>query len=118
MNDSFIFIMQKSEIAYNEKNRASAAVLNAEDRRTKARLMDEVPKLRKLTLKKVKGLSSEESIRNDMVLALPERIQAIPDGITGAAANQAAGVGLSPSSQNIKFDSSGDKPDKDMVPFE
>ncbi|XP_028807979.1 syntaxin-71-like [Neltuma alba] len=103
--------LNKSEIASNEKNRASAAALNAEVRRTKARLMDEVPKLRKLAQKKVKGLTSEDmAIRNDMVLALPERIQAIPDGITGAA-NQAAG-GVSPSSHpNIMFDSSGYKDD-------
>ncbi|XP_054813556.1 syntaxin-71-like [Prosopis cineraria] len=98
--------LNKSEIASNEKNRAAAAALNAEVRRTKAGLMEEVPKLRKLAQKKVKGLTSEEmAIRNDMVLALPERIQAIPDGIA-AAANQAGG-GVSPSShQNIKFDSS------------
>lgn len=36
-----------------ENNRATAAALNAEVRRTKARLMDEVPKLRKLAQKKV-----------------------------------------------------------------
>lgn len=40
-------------MASTENNRASAAALNAEVRRTKARLMDEVPKLRKLALKKV-----------------------------------------------------------------
>ncbi|KAI9076191.1 hypothetical protein K1719_041889 [Acacia pycnantha] len=99
--------LHKSEIAFNETNRASAAALNAEVRRTKARLMDEVPNLRKLAQKKVKGLSSEEmAIRNDMVMALPERIQAIPDGITGAA-NQTAGERFSLSShQNIRFDSS------------
>lgn len=45
--------MQKSEMASTEKNRASAAAMNAEVRRTKARLMDEIPKLRKLALKKV-----------------------------------------------------------------
>jgi hypothetical protein len=40
-------------MASTEKSRASAAAMNAEVRRTKARLMDEVPKLRKLALKKV-----------------------------------------------------------------
>jgi hypothetical protein len=40
-------------MASTEKNRASAAAMNAEVRRTKARLMDEIPKLRKLALKKV-----------------------------------------------------------------
>ena len=45
--------MQKSEIASMETNRASAVAMNAEVRRTKARLMNEVPKLRKLAMKKV-----------------------------------------------------------------
>lgn len=45
--------MQKSELASKESNRATAAALNAEVRRTKARLMDEIPKLRKLAQKKV-----------------------------------------------------------------
>ncbi|GAB2227316.1 hypothetical protein Droror1_Dr00009132 [Drosera rotundifolia] len=36
---------QKAEVAKDEKNRAAAVVLNAEIRRTKARLMEEVPKL-------------------------------------------------------------------------
>ena len=43
-------------MASTEKNRASAAALNAEVRRSKARLMEEVPKLRKLAQKKVKLL--------------------------------------------------------------
>ncbi|KAK7825949.1 syntaxin-71 [Quercus suber] len=42
----------KSEIASMETNRASAVAMNAEVRRTKARLMNEVPKLRKLAVKK------------------------------------------------------------------
>lgn len=45
--------MQKSEIASMETNRASAVAMNAEVRRTKARLMNEIPKLRKLAMKKV-----------------------------------------------------------------
>lgn len=45
--------MQKSQVALTEQNRAVAAALNAEVRRTKGRLMDEVPKLRKLVNKKV-----------------------------------------------------------------
>ncbi|KAF7805562.1 syntaxin-71-like [Senna tora] len=97
--------LSKAEIAAHEQNRASAAALNAEVRRTKGRLMDEVPKLRKLAQKKVKGLTNEEmAIRSDLVLALPERIQAIPDGIA-AAANQAGGGAGPTSHQNIKFDS-------------
>ncbi|KAK6163295.1 hypothetical protein DH2020_000159 [Rehmannia glutinosa] len=71
----------KSEVAAVETNRATVVALNAEVRRMKARLMEEVPKLQKLAQKKVKHLSKEElEARNDLVLALPERIEAIPDG--------------------------------------
>ncbi|KAF5940718.1 hypothetical protein HYC85_021885 [Camellia sinensis] len=45
--------LQKAEAASNEKSRASAVVINAEIRRTKARLLDEVPKLERLAIKKV-----------------------------------------------------------------
>lgn len=45
--------MQKSEAASKETNRAVAAAWNAEVRRAKGRLMDEVPKLTKLANKKV-----------------------------------------------------------------
>ncbi|KAJ1409187.1 Target SNARE coiled-coil-like proteiny domain [Sesbania bispinosa] len=99
--------LNKSELASTEKNRAVAAALNAEVRRTKGRLMDEVPKLRKLVNKKVKGLTNEDiAIRHDLVLALPERIQAIPDGITGAS-NHTGGWAATSSNPQIKFDSSG-----------
>ncbi|KAB1226449.1 Syntaxin-71 [Morella rubra] len=98
--------LRKSEMASTEKNRASAAAMNAEVRRTKARLMDEIPKLRKLALKKVKGLSKEELIiRDDLLVVLPERIQAIPDGIT-TSNKQTGGWAASASNKNIKFDSS------------
>ncbi|KAL5981415.1 Syntaxin-71 [Asimina triloba] len=79
-------VLQKSEVAATEKNRASAVAMNAEIRRIKARLLEEVPKLQRLAVKKVKGLSKEElATRSDLVLALPERIQAIPDGSSTAA---------------------------------
>ncbi|KAG5114691.1 hypothetical protein JHK82_037960 [Glycine max] len=98
--------LNKSEVASTEKNRASAAALNAEVRRTKGRLMDELPKLRKLMHKKVKGLTKEDmAVRQDLVLALPERIKAIPDGISGAAV-QTAGWTATSSQPHIKFDSS------------
>lgn len=45
--------MQKAEIASKEKSRASAVTLNVEIRRIKARLLEEVPKLQRLALKKV-----------------------------------------------------------------
>ncbi|KAL2520300.1 t-SNARE coiled-coil-like proteiny domain-containing protein [Forsythia ovata] len=56
-------------------------------------------------IKKVKGLSAEELVaRNDLVLALLDRIQAIPDG--GAAApKQSGGWGSSAPRTEIKFDS-------------
>ncbi|KAF9593014.1 hypothetical protein IFM89_019741 [Coptis chinensis] len=49
--------LQKSDAAASEKNRAAAVALNAEIRRTKARLLEEVPKLDRLTLKKDEGLA-------------------------------------------------------------
>lgn len=53
----------------------------------------------------VKGLSPEEAaLRGDMVLALPDRIQSIPDGGGGGAADQNGGGNVRP---GIKFDSSG-----------
>ncbi|EXB98552.1 hypothetical protein L484_014394 [Morus notabilis] len=97
----------KADVASTEKNRASAVALNAEVRRSKARLMEEVTKLGKLAQKKVKGLSKEDlETHNDLVLALPERIQAIPDG-TMSSAKQTGGWASSPSNKNIKFDTSG-----------
>lgn len=99
--------LQKAETASTEKNRASAVALNAEIRRTKARLLEEVPKLQRLAVKKVKGLSTEElTVRNDLALALPDRIQAIPDG-TAAAPKQSGGWRASASRTEIKFDSDG-----------
>nr|GEW82685.1 syntaxin/epimorphin, conserved site-containing protein [Tanacetum cinerariifolium] len=101
--------LQKAETAKNEKNRASVVAINAEIRRTKAKLIEEVPKLQRLAMKKVKGLAPEEfAARNDLVQALPDRIQAIPDG--GAAAPKPAGGGWAASASrtnNIKFDSDG-----------
>ncbi|XP_065857505.1 syntaxin-71 [Euphorbia lathyris] len=100
-------VLQKAELASREKNKASAVALNAEIRRTKARLQEEVPKLQKLAVKKVKGLSTEElTVRNDLVLALPNRIQAIPDG-TAAAPKSNNGWGTSGPRAEIKFDSDG-----------
>ncbi|KAL7174311.1 hypothetical protein ACSBR2_033551 [Camellia fascicularis] len=52
--------LQKLESVPTEKNRATAVAINAEIRRTKARLIQELPKLQRLALKKVKGLSKEE----------------------------------------------------------
>ncbi|KAA8516535.1 hypothetical protein F0562_016959 [Nyssa sinensis] len=99
--------LQKAEAASKEKNRASVVAINAEIRRTKARLLEEVPKLQRLAVKKVKGLSIEElTARNDLALALPDRIQAIPDG-TASAPKQTGGWAASASRTEIKFDSDG-----------
>ncbi|GMI97350.1 syntaxin of plants 72 [Hibiscus trionum] len=98
--------LEKAEKVYTEKNRAAAVALNAEVRRTKARLMEEVPKLQKLAKKKVKGLSKEEQeTRFELVLAIIESIKAIPDGSTPGV-HQTGGRGTSSSDKNIKFDSS------------
>ncbi|KAL1541292.1 Syntaxin-71, variant 4 [Salvia divinorum] len=101
--------LQKAETAANEKSRASAVAINAELRRTKARLLEEVPKLQRLAVKKVKGLSTEElTARNDLVHVLPDRIQAIPDG-SAAPPKSSGGWGTSASAPRteIKFDSDG-----------
>ncbi|KAE8730246.1 hypothetical protein F3Y22_tig00003041pilonHSYRG01200 [Hibiscus syriacus] len=75
----------KAEKAYLENNRATAVELNAE----------------------VKRLSKEElEARFELVLVIIERIKAIPDGSTPAAANQIGGWRTSSSNKNIKFDSS------------
>ncbi|XP_022140629.1 syntaxin-71-like [Momordica charantia] len=54
------------------------------------------------------GIFKEElAVRGDLVLALEERIKAIPDGATSAG-KQSGGWASSSSSKNIKFDSSSD----------
>ena len=53
----------------------------------------------------VKGLSTEDlTTRNDLVLALPDRIQAIPDGTTSSSKKN-GGWNSSTSRAEIKFDS-------------
>lgn len=101
--------LQKLESVPAEKNRATAVAINAEIRRTKARLIQELPKLQRLALKKVKGLSKEElEARTDLVSALKERIEAIPDGSTNGA-KQTGGWAASASSTGIKFDTTSDR---------
>lgn len=100
--------LQKVENAGTEKSRASVVAINAEIRRTKARLLEEVPKLQRLAVKKVKGLSGEElAARNDLVLALPDRINAIPDGSSAPPKQSRGWGGTSGSRAEIKFDSDG-----------
>ncbi|XP_021906332.1 syntaxin-71-like [Carica papaya] len=100
--------LQKSEAAATEKSRATAVAMNAEIRRTKARFLEELPKLQRLVFKKVKGLSKEEQeARNDLVSALKDRIEAIPDGST-TAAKQTGGWAPSTSGTGIKIDRNSD----------
>ena len=96
----------KFEAASAERNRAAAVAMNAEVRRTKARVKQEFPKLQKLAGKKVKGISKEErETRKELVFVLADRIEAIPDGTTTAAKSN-GGWETSASRKNIKFDSS------------
>ncbi|KAL2892135.1 Syntaxin-71 [Bienertia sinuspersici] len=98
-------IVEKSDAASSEKNRASAVALFADVRRTKARLLQELPKLHKLANKKVKGLSRDElEARSDLVSALKERIEAIPDGTPGEP-KKTGGWAASSSTAAIKIDS-------------
>ncbi|KAK6920096.1 Target SNARE coiled-coil homology domain [Dillenia turbinata] len=101
-------LLQKSEAASMEKNRATVVAIMAEIRRTKARLLEEIPKLQRLAMKKVKGLSKEElEARSDLVSALKEKIESIPDGsATGPA--QATGWAASASRTGIKIDTNSD----------
>ncbi|KAI8571976.1 hypothetical protein RHMOL_Rhmol01G0162900 [Rhododendron molle] len=98
--------LQKSESAATAKNRAMAVAINAEIRRIKARLLEEVPKLQRLAHKKVKGLSREElEARTDLVSVLKERIEAIPDGSTTSnGSQQTGGWAASASTTGIRFD--------------
>lgn len=48
-----VFFFQKSARAAKEKNRAASVTMNADVRRTKARLLEEVVKLQKIAAKKV-----------------------------------------------------------------
>ncbi|XP_024543286.1 syntaxin-71 [Selaginella moellendorffii] len=73
--------VKKANEAAEEKNRAAVATMNAEIRRTKAALREEIPKLERLAKKKVKALSPEDlAARPDLVVALAARIDDIPEG--------------------------------------
>uniref|UniRef100_A0A0D9WJH4 t-SNARE coiled-coil homology domain-containing protein n=1 Tax=Leersia perrieri TaxID=77586 RepID=A0A0D9WJH4_9ORYZ len=100
--------VEKAEAAKQEKNRATVVALNAEIRRTKAKLLEEdLPKLQRLAVKKVKGLTKEElATRTDLVAALPDRIQSIPDGSSSAKKNGTWGASGSRTGGAIKFDTS------------
>ncbi|XP_013627421.1 PREDICTED: syntaxin-72 isoform X1 [Brassica oleracea var. oleracea] len=106
-------VVHKAELASTETNRAAAVALNAEVRRTKARLAEDVVKLQKLAVKKVKGLTKEErESRCDLVIALADRIQVIPDGHERQANNEWGGA--SAPNKNIKFDISEEDMDDEF----
>ncbi|KAK9664015.1 hypothetical protein RND81_14G014000 [Saponaria officinalis] len=94
--------LRKSEAAAMETNRAKVVAMNAEIRRTKARLMEDVAKLQKLAYKKSKGILKEDMVaRSDLAIAIGEKIQLIPDGSVNARTNNKA---TSSNPNNIKFD--------------
>ncbi|XP_074285019.1 syntaxin-72-like [Silene latifolia] len=73
--------IRKSEAAAMEMNRAKVVAMNAELRRSKARLMEDVAKLQRLAYKKAKGITKEDMVaRSDLAIAIGEKIQLIPDG--------------------------------------
>eukprot|EP00249_Psilotum_nudum_P007000 c20233_g1_i1 orf=404-1216(-) len=98
---------QKADDASIEKNRAVVATLNAEIRRAKVELRNELPKLEKLAHRKVKGLTKDElAARPDLVLALSAKIEAIPDGATMGAKKAGAWGGTATGNRmEIKIDS-------------
>ena len=57
-----INFVQKAETADKEKSKASTVAINAEIRRTKARLLEEVPKLQRLAMKKVGTMNCSHCI--------------------------------------------------------
>ncbi|XP_074332078.1 syntaxin-71-like [Apium graveolens] len=100
--------LQKGETVALETRRAIAVAINAEIRRSKARLLEDIPKLQRLAFKKVKGLSKEElEARSELVIALKERIEAVPDGST-VATKQTGGFTASGSNAGFIFNSTSD----------
>ncbi|PWZ14729.1 Syntaxin-71 [Zea mays] len=90
-------IEKSARAAKEKKNRAASVTLDADVRRTKARLLEEVVELQKVAARKVNGLSPEEKVsRAGLVAALPHRIHAIPDSHGGGATDQDAGWNARP----------------------
>ncbi|KAK9829335.1 hypothetical protein WJX72_005237 [[Myrmecia] bisecta] len=86
----------KADEISNEKNRALKATLNAELRRAKGVLLEEVPKLEKL-MKKGKHVTAEVmDDRAAKVKQIREAIDGIPDGVHGPRKPIKPGSGLSP----------------------
>ncbi|KAM0854084.1 hypothetical protein ACQ4PT_050650 [Festuca glaucescens] len=101
--------MEKSERAARETNRVAKVTLNAGVRRTKARLMEDVVKLQKLSVKKMKGVSAEDMVlRPDLVAALHHRIQSIP--VPDGGSGEGGTAGQNGARTGIQFDSSARQP--------
>ena len=95
MNNQLEDLMERAEEAKKEKNRAAIATANAEIRRGKNYLREELPKLRKLMSKKSKGVTDEmRAEREQEVADFEYKIECVPDGgDEGAAAAAAAALG-------------------------
>ncbi|XP_010544751.1 PREDICTED: syntaxin-73-like [Tarenaya hassleriana] len=118
VDSSLETVLQKAEAVSSETNRAKAVATNAEIRRTKARLLEEIPKLQRLSLKKIKGLSKEElEARNDLVLSLRERVEAIPDG-SEAPAKGTSGWATSTSYSALRIETTTSDERFDSVYFQ
>lgn len=72
---------QKAGQAERERNRTAVAQLNAEIRREKAKLRDQLPDLVKASKKKAKRLAPEKKEeRKAKIAALEEQLEGVPDG--------------------------------------
>ena len=78
-------LISKSDEIKAEKNKAAVATANAEIRRGKNFLRGELPKLRKMMDKKMKGLTDEEKDeRVSQVDNFEYQIECVPDGVNKA----------------------------------
>ena len=78
-------LIAKAEEIKAEKNKAAIATANAEIRRGKNYLRGELPKLRKMMEKKMKGLTDEEKEeRVSQVDNFEYQIECVPDGVNKA----------------------------------
>ena len=92
-------LIAKAEEIKTEKNKAAIATANAEIRRGKNYLRGELPKLRKMMEKKMKGLTDEEKEeRVSQVDNFEYQIECVPDGVNKAppAAPKPRGAGAMP----------------------
>jgi SYP7 family syntaxin len=87
-------LISKSDEIKAEKNKAAVATANAEIRRGKNFLRGELPKLRKMMDKKMKGLTDEEKDeRVSQVDNFEYQIECVPDGVNKGAPGAAQTTG-------------------------